>query len=1132
MKGLVLRIYEFLSAQKWIAWTLLGVLVAISGLLVLRMDYSEDISAFLPLDEASEKYQNVYSALGGQDKVAVLFDMDEPDEDSLLDAMDAFCESWPLAEVVDESSIADVFSTISSNWPIFLEEEDYARMDSLLAVPGYIPEALKADKASLALLSSAVTSRYMRTDPLGLFRPVLARLSELNPTAGNNVVDGHIMTDDGSTGVVFFDSPYSGSESGRNKAMLDSLKTVIADVEALNPEVKITLTGGPVVAVENATRIKKDSFTAIALALILICVVLFFSYRRLSDVLWIAVSILCGGLFALGLVAIFKSTISIIVLGIGAMILGVAVNYPLHYVDHMKYEPDKKKALREIVSPLVVGNVTTVGAFLALLFVKAGGLRDFGLVGALMLVGTIVFSLVFLPVLATARKEKATNTIKLDFDRNISLSPLSRKLVFLAFLALTVVFAVLIGRTSFDSDMHNINYMTPEESRGFEVLASMGGDRSGEDLIYCVAEAPEADEALGLMEEWGESAITAFIPSGAEQARRIERWNAFVARHPSLPEDLSAEASRAGFSASAFDPFEEVWNASFDVRPYEWFAPLRETLGASMTAELPGGVGIVGYRRCPAGEAEGLKAELSAAAPDGCYVFDSSDVSSRLAGLLNEDFDFVGLICSLIVFVFLLLSFGSLEMSVMSFLPLAVGWIWILGIMSLFGLQFNIVNIILATFIFGMGDDYTIFITEGLMYEYASGRKILHSYKNSVALSALIMFIGIGALVVSRHPAMRSVGLVTVIGMFVVVVMAYYLPPLVFRWLTAKKGEIREVPVTFGRLWNSLLAILFFILAIILVTPVVCLVFLVGKETEAKKLRYHKFLQGLSRFIINHIPGCRFSWENPSGEDFSEPAIVLCNHQSHLDVMAAMMLTPKLVVLTNDWAWNTFYGPLIHRAEFYPASDGMEKNMPRLRSLVERGYSILVFPEGTRSEDCSIGRFHRGAFVMARELGVDVLPLYIHGFGYALPKKDFMLRRAGLYLKVGKRIPLGEIGEDMKAVTRDFRAMYVREYGEIRKARETAAYNRKFVRYQYMFKGSGALAEVRRVLTKDTIRAIDSYDGGPELTIEDCGYGVYALLFALSHPEVSVVAREADEEAFLTATRCHGIPENLKYERK
>ena len=125
---------------------------------------------------------------------------------------------------------------------------------------------------------------------------------------------------------------------------------------------------------------------------------------------------------------------------------------------------------------------------------------------------------------------------------------------------------------------------------------------------------------------------------------------------------------------------------------------------------------------------------LRAALPEGAFCFSMDDVSGTLARMLSEDFDRIGLLCSVIVFFFLCLSLG-LTMGVTAFLPLAVGWIWILGTMRLFGLQFNIVNIILATFIFGQGDDYSIFITEGLMYEYATGKKILRSFKNAVVLS-------------------------------------------------------------------------------------------------------------------------------------------------------------------------------------------------------------------------------------------------------------------------------------------------------------------------------------------------------------------------------------------------------------
>ena len=140
-------------------------------------------------------------------------------------------------------------------------------------------------------------------------------------------------------------------------------------------------------------------------------------------------------------------------------------------------------------------------------------------------------------------------------------------------------------------------------------------------------------------------------------------------------------------------------------------------------------------------------------------------------------------ICGLIVFVFLFFSFGRVEIAAITFVPLAVGWVWILGLMSIFDIKFNIVNIILATFIFGQGDDYTIFITEGLIHEYTYGRKMLANVKKSILLSATILLIAVGSLIFAKHPAMHSLAELTIIGMATVVLCAYMLPPLIYKWL-------------------------------------------------------------------------------------------------------------------------------------------------------------------------------------------------------------------------------------------------------------------------------------------------------------------------------------------------------------
>jgi uncharacterized membrane protein YdfJ with MMPL/SSD domain len=157
-------------------------------------------------------------------------------------------------------------------------------------------------------------------------------------------------------------------------------------------------------------------------------------------------------------------------------------------------------------------------------------------------------------------------------------------------------------------------------------------------------------------------------------------------------------------------------------------------------------------------------------------AFEISDLAKRL----SDDFDYIGLVCSLIVFVFLWLSFRNFWLALIAFVPMMLSWVWILALMQLFGLQFNIVNIILATFIFGQGDDYTIFIVEGLVYEHQTGKAILPQYRQSILLSALIMLIGIGILVFAGHPATHSLGTVTLIGMSIVLLMATTVPPLLF----------------------------------------------------------------------------------------------------------------------------------------------------------------------------------------------------------------------------------------------------------------------------------------------------------------------------------------------------------------
>ena len=82
-----------------------------------------------------------------------------------------------------------------------------------------------------------------------------------------------------------------------------------------------------------------------------------------------------------------------------------------------------------------------------------------------------------------------------------------------------------------------------------------------------------------------------------------------------------------------------------------------------------------------------------------------------------------------------------------------------------------------------------------------------------------------------------------------------------------------------------------------------------------------------------------------------------------------------------------------------PQKDLLRKSISTLKS----GASMGIFPEGTRSEDSRIQRFHRGAFYLAEQLGLDILPVYIDGFGKVLPKTSWHLHPGHMSVEVMPR---------------------------------------------------------------------------------------------------------------------------------
>ena len=152
---------------------------------------------------------------------------------------------------------------------------------------------------------------------------------------------------------------------------------------------------------------------------------------------------------------------------------------------------------------------------------------------------------------------------------------------------------------------------------------------------------------------------------------------------------------------------------------------------------------------------------------------------------MSEDFSVLQWISMLFVFLVLLISFHfNIKNTVLGFMPILLSWMIVLGAMVLFDMRFNLINIIISTFIFGIGVDYSIFVMNGLTDN--NSQKLAY-HKTAIFFSAVTLIVTVSSMVFAVHPAIKSVGFSTLVGLLSAVILSYVLQPAVYRWLNRNK---------------------------------------------------------------------------------------------------------------------------------------------------------------------------------------------------------------------------------------------------------------------------------------------------------------------------------------------------------
>ncbi|MBQ7530948.1 MAG: glycosyltransferase [Paludibacteraceae bacterium] len=207
--------------------------------------------------------------------------------------------------------------------------------------------------------------------------------------------------------------------------------------------------------------------------------------------------------------------------------------------------------------------------------------------------------------------------------------------------------------------------------------------------------------------------------------------------------------------------------------------------------------------------------------------------------------------------------------------------------------------------------------------------------------------------------------------------------------------------------WRTVLSFFYFgTTMLFVVNPITWIFFAIHGDNAGTRARYHKFAHWVAGHYVRMIGGLRPIIDTDQSPLTDRQAVIIANHQSFIDIILCLSLSPKIVMVVKDYVWySPFLGVVARYLDCVPTSYDDERREATVKRIIEEGYSLFVFPEGTRTTTGEVGRFHRGAFYYAEHYHLPIQPLLIEGMTDYMGKRQFVLRPYDVRLSVLPLIP-------------------------------------------------------------------------------------------------------------------------------
>ena len=214
---------------------------------------------------------------------------------------------------------------------------------------------------------------------------------------------------------------------------------------------------------------------------------------------------------------------------------------------------------------------------------------------------------------------------------------------------------------------------------------------------------------------------------------------------------------------------------------------------------------------------------------------------------------------------------------------------------------------------------------------------------------------------------------------------------LVTQSYTKDSQSYKEEETNLMDIFKSIIVWLIGICYVIVTFPLTLIVWLLAFPFDKQRIIIHTFLMYQSFFLSFLIPIWTIHIEGREKAVKGTTYVIISNHQSILDILLINCLRYKFRWISKIENFKVpVIGWYLKMADYIVVDRGNEESkadmLEKSYNCLNNGISIMLFPEGTRSLNNEIGFFKRGAFQLALQANVPILPVLIDGTGGILPK--------------------------------------------------------------------------------------------------------------------------------------------------